>query len=1590
MKLPPVPCRAVRCSFGHFGLFCLIFVAVAIATPTHAASLVISEFMASNIGGLVDEDGDFGDWIEIYNPTQSPVPLAGWALSDDEQYTTKWIFPAASIPSHGFLTVFADGKNRTNAAAKLHTNFSLDQDGESVLLTDPQGEVVSSILHYPRQLPDVSYGVSMITQSDILFPFNGTTRALVATTAPPADWFHPAFADAAWLAAPMGLGYDQIPPGQTDPLEPPLTLGDVTAPGDIIVATSLNSPANEGVGNAIDNNTGTKYLNFDKLNAGFTVTASNEFAVVIGLKITSANDAPERDPTSFILSGSNGGAFTEIARGPIPAFTARFQTVQVNFPNSAEYQQYNLIFPTVQNAGAANSMQISEIEFLGQSADPAPSFAPYIQTSVESAFYNKATSALVRAPFPLPSGQTLENPTLRLRYDDGFAAWLNGTLVASANTPANFAFNGVAPTNRYRRDAVREVRINLGAFGNLLHAGENVLAIQGWNDRSASADFLLQAQLEDAKFLVGTAGYFTTPTPGAENSQAKVGVVEDVVASEPHGFYSTAFDLSLRTTTPGAVIRYTTNGSAPSLTNGITFTAPIRIDRTTIVRAAAFLENWLTPRVTTASYIFVDDVAKQTQASALAAGLPGTWGAYTADYGLDPRVVGPNDSYSGKYAREIKADLQAIPAISLALDNADMFGPQGIYPNSEAHGEVWERPLSIEMLNPDGAGGFQENAGIRIQGGAFRRFDLTMKKSFRIIFRQEYGAGKLHYDLFGPDAANDFQNIVLRANANDAWPYDGGGALYARDMFAMETVRAMGSVSSHDRFVHVFINGWYWGLYNLVERPDASFSSSYYGDDRSTWDALNQDSAPDGNYDAWTRMLNALALDMSDDANYQRILGNNPDGTRNPNYENLVDVDSLIDYMIMNFYIGNTDWPGRNWWAGRDRNNGDGFKFYPWDSETALGISGVNVNVTGAVGAVAQPYAALRANAAFRMRFADHAYRHFFNGGVFYVNPASPSWDPARPTNNVPAARFFGVSEQIRGAIVGESARWGDQKNTGPFTRDEQWTPSRSSLLTSFFPQRSAIVLNQFRQANLYPKTDAPVMNVHGGTVDAGFQLTMTAAQGAIYYTTNGMDPRMPINVEEVWRKTLVTSNATKKVLVPSTSNGGSTLGAAWQGGAEPFDDAAWQAGAGSVGFDQDPDYRPYIGIDVGPDMNSKNPSAFIRIPFDYDGTDKDRINFMAVRAQCDDGFVAYLNGVRIASTNAPAAVAWNSAAGVSAPETEAVKFLEFRADAGLPALKIGRNILAIQGLNSGSLSFDFLINAELVVGEIANATSPGGAIQYSGPITLNDLTTVKARVLNGSEWSALNEAHFVVGQPNLALNELYFHPTRSSADERAAGFLDNEAFEYIEVWNNGTATYDLSSVAFTRGVQFNFANASTDRLAANGYMLLVSDRLAFEKRFGTGLPVVGVFTGHLDNNGERLQLVDGTNTIFDFTYGTSSPWPSAPDGNGPSLEPINPNGNLTVATNWQASSVFGGSPGRKNPPQGVRLGKIASTGAQLNFTFTGKAGVGYLISATDSLTPPNWQTIRVVDPPPGDQSIDIRIDMEPATPTRFYRVTAQ
>jgi hypothetical protein len=608
--------------------------------------------------------------------------------------------------------------------------------------------------------------------------------------------------------------------------------------------------------------------------------------------------------------------------------------------------------------------------------------------------------------------------------------------------------------------------------------------------------------------------YFRPPTPGTANGTNYVQFVADTKFSVDRGFYTAPVSVVITTATENATIYYTTNGSAPSPTNGFIYSAPLVIAQTTVLKAAAHKPGFDPSNVDTHTYLFPGDIAQQDFQKVVGRGFPTNWGATAADYGLDPDVVGAKgaDHYGGKYTVSLSNDLRSIPSVSLALPVSEMFGANGIYTQSDQSGEEWERPVSFELLYPDGRRSVQADAGVRIQGGFFRLQFATLKHSFRIVFREQYGAGKLNRPLFGLKAADEFDTLVLRAGANDAysWQFAGSQPLYIRDSFIRRTLLDMNAVAARDFFVHLYINGAYWGLYDLSERPDAAFAASYYGGVEDDWDALNDNGVSNGSDTAWRSLLALCSQGLASEAAYQRVQGNNPDGMPNPAYTNYLDVDNLVDYLIALFYGGTRDWPAKNYWLLRHQTNNTGFKFMPWDMEMSLGLLATNANfdTTGFIDGVAAPYGAARANAEFRLRFADRVHKHFFNGGALYVDPAQPQWDPAHPERNRPATRLAVLASEIDSAMVAESARWGDLYAAVPYTRDEHWRAERDRVLNYWIPSRSTNILQQFRAAGLYPNIVAPQFNQHGGEMPAGFQLSMTAPAGLIYFTVNGGDPR--------------------------------------------------------------------------------------------------------------------------------------------------------------------------------------------------------------------------------------------------------------------------------------------------------------------------------------------------------------------------------------------------------------------------------------------------------------------------------------------------
>ena len=650
--------------------------------------------------------------------------------------------------------------------------------------------------------------------------------------------------------------------------------------------------------------------------------------------------------------------------------------------------------------------------------------------------------------------------------------------------------------------------------------------------------------------------YFAPASPGAKNQGGYEGLVDEITFSQGHGFRSESFALELLTETPEAAIYYSLDGELPGqvqtstvpvggrnvpsqpqapTVSGTLYTGPILIDKTTCVRAIAIREGWKSSPVRTRTYLFVSDVVRQSPTGSKpganwpnpSTGGGGGWGGWggggqVIDYGMDPDVV--NDA---RYKALVEDALLSIPSLSIVTPLANLFDTAtGIYMNALQDGIAWERPVSVELIHPDGAEGFQTDAGLRIRGG-YGRQGSNAKHAFRLFFRAEYGASKLRYPLFDDEGVDTFDKVDLRTESNYSWAFkgstgddNGGKNTLLRDVFSRDLQGATGQPYTRSRYYHLYLNGQYWGIYQTQERSEARYAASYFGGSSEDYDVAKVNAGPgapytievtDGTLDAYNRLWQAASKGFSTNAAYYQVQGLNPDGTPNPAFERLLDVDNVIDYMICTFYAGDLDAPisnflqntrPNNFYAIYNRTNPDGFKFFRHDAEHTM--FNVNEDRTGPYSAGQQSqyfnpqwlHQQLMSHPEYKMRFADHVYRHFFNDGVM--------------TPTAVARLATARKDSIDLAIIAESARWGDTKVAKPRTKDDDWLPQVRFLLNDYFPKRTNIVLNQFKNKGWYPSVEPPAFNQHGGAVQAGFTLIMTAPAGEIYYTLDGQDPRLP------------------------------------------------------------------------------------------------------------------------------------------------------------------------------------------------------------------------------------------------------------------------------------------------------------------------------------------------------------------------------------------------------------------------------------------------------------------------------------------------
>ncbi|MCU0857087.1 MAG: chitobiase/beta-hexosaminidase C-terminal domain-containing protein, partial [Pontiellaceae bacterium] len=440
--------------------------------------------------------------------------------------------------------------------------------------------------------------------------------------------------------------------------------------------------------------------------------------------------------------------------------------------------------------------------------------------------------------------------------------------------------------------------------------------------------------------------YFAETTPGESNTSTPVILPPVVTISEPHGFRDAPFTVSLSASEPGAVIRYTLDGSTPNASSPV-YTNPISITGTATLRASAIEPGMISLPPATATWLFIDDILQQSAVP------PPGWPAsyeineHKMEYGMLPEIV-TNDN------QRLRDGLKSIPSISLVTDLGNLFATNtGIYSYSnKSYG--WERPVSVELIDSDGNpdAEFQIDAGLSLRG-AFSRNVNNPKHSLRLFFRSGYGDRSLEFPLFGDEGTSTFDKIDLSTAQNYSWSYTNDYRnTFVREIFSRDSQRDTGMPYTRSRYYHLYLNGQYWGLYLTQERGEADWAATYLGGDSDDWDTIKTSQpgyvtqAADGNFTAFYTLHN-IAVNQgfagTNANNYWRIRGLNPDGTPNLSFPVLLDEDNLIHYMLIAHYTGDNDSPvsvkdrPNNLDALFNRITPDGFKWLRHDAEHSLG-----------------------------------------------------------------------------------------------------------------------------------------------------------------------------------------------------------------------------------------------------------------------------------------------------------------------------------------------------------------------------------------------------------------------------------------------------------------------------------------------------------------------------------------------------------------------------------------------------------------------------------------------------------------------------
>ena len=956
------------------------------AVSAQADGVVISELMPVNRTTLADDDGDFSDWIEIHNPTDQPVNLLNHGLSDDSAAPFKWRFPEHVLEPGERTLVFASGKDRRATRPRPSPveaglprtipglSLWLDASDTGSMIVDGNGAVQhwkSKTEQPPHIDPEVNKPIDPGTVMGLKLWLDSSDIGQLQT-------------DRGRLAQWRDKSGDNRHAEQSRFLSRPNVFEPPTGPPLIV----LDGKDDHLIFDRIDNvrsvfwvvaehqksalgykpllGDSEKYHFARAMNGSMFHDSRNS----VGREGRAWVDGTEVNPFHAPLPIGRLGLVTSISDKPgaasnlasdrfLPGRSWHGRIAEVLLFDRVldeptrigiEYYLVNKWNLTNQYASLSGDTA-SQPDATGQPqlvTDPL-SGRPFLRfdglddvlvtrrrmeartvfiVAREAAHATKSHRALVGdfkySHFNRGGDRLVYYP--KGHFADGnTTVRLNGRPIDPVVTrlPDNlFQLTSVSPTamplSLVGSDRLVPDRNWHGDIGELLVFdrelnADELSAIESWlktkwglpsiqwhtNFKVSSGETIRltrplgqgasavwvppcppDSSLGQAKGIHGIF-HFAAPTPGLANTTHHTfGWLEPPRLAKPPGRYEGAINLTVEPPDNDSELRFTLDGSEPDADSTL-YRKSIRLAKPAVVRVRAFRDGFLPGPIVTGSYL-----------------------------------IGEKTSF---------------PVASISTNPANLFDPdQGIYTEGRDYlngtpepvynfKREWERPAFLEWFEPGESLGLGRDIGLRIHGGWTRHY---YQKSLRLYARPRYGEAVFAHRFFPDLDMGEFRRLILR-NAGNGWK-----TAFMRDAVGHELTARMGFEFQAWRPTVVYLNGQFWGIHNLRERIDSHYLSAHTGHHSSEIDLL-QHTVKTGDMKHWkqvTSIVNAWEALAPDE--------------RIAQLEAMVDLDNLMDYIILEVFLDNTDWPRNNVRQWRPRTADGRWRWIPYDLDGILGTAG--------------------------------------------------------------------------------------------------------------------------------------------------------------------------------------------------------------------------------------------------------------------------------------------------------------------------------------------------------------------------------------------------------------------------------------------------------------------------------------------------------------------------------------------------------------------------------------------------------------------------------------------------------------------------